>query len=523
MYTIPSSILRYNLILIVIAVRNIIIDMVKQICMFLFTVILELFAGQGSVSILLLIYHFCCSIMIFAVTSITGAAELYVTMGQHMQAAKIISESGEVGWQIAMIEVVRTCPIEEKDTLSYCGEVFNKENEDSFTKETYIKMGNISLLMNLYGRRQMWPEAAKLADENVGKFDVSVFLPYAEFLVSQDLYEDAMVAYRKAGRSDLAKKVLQELTYNAVSESRFKDAAYHFWLLSKEGEDPVPISGIEGSDLPTTNKGAMSVAQQLASFSMKADMYYAYSIVHAYITDPFTSFEPELLFQVSRYILNSLGNTDIIPFGISKAATLYTLARQAMHLGAFKLARHVYDRLSSLQTIHLSKIKKQDEIELDMLIVQAKPVRDDPEILPVCYRCSSTNPLLNPFTNKFAKGDVCTNCGHPFVRSFVNFDILPLVEFVPDSKISDDEAIDLIRQVGNRSKGRGGRGKSSRWKEGKEGESDMMTLDDEGDRGGYDNYQGGGFGEGDDQDLFTRCVNATLESQVSLSIYLSVN
>ena len=449
-------------------------------------------------------------------------------MGQHMQAAKIISESGEVGWQIAMIEVVRTCPIEEKETLQYCGEVFNKENEDSFTKETYIKMGNISLLMNLYGRRQMWPEAAKLADENVGKFDVSVFLPYAEFLVSQDLYEDAMVAYRKAGRSDLAKKVLEELTYNAVSESRFKDAAYHFWLLSKDGEDPRlnsgTNSGIEGSTDQATNKGGMTLTQQLASFGMKADMYYAYSIVHAYITDPFTSFEPELLFQVSRYILNSLGNTDTIPFGISKAATLYTLARQAMHLGAFKLARQVYDRLSSLQTTHLSKIKKQDEIELDMLIVQAKPVRDAPEILPVCYRCSSTNPLLNPFTNKFAKGDVCTNCGHPFVRSFVNFDILPLVEFIPDSKISDEEAIDLIRQVGSRSKGgRGGRGKASGWKEGKEGESDMMTLDDEGDgRGGYDNYQGGGFGEGDDQDLFTRCVNATLESQVSQPVCLSV-
>jgi intraflagellar transport protein 122 len=435
-----------------------------------------------------------------------------------MQAAKIISESGEMGWQIAMIEVVRSCPIEEKETLLYCGEVFNKENEDTFTKETYIKTGNISLLMNLYGRRQMWTEAAKLADENVGKFDVSVFLPYAEFLVSQDLYEDAMVAYRKAGRSDLAKKVLEELTYNAVSESRFKDAAYHYWLLSKEGEDSIAPSVAPEVPVPEHMKGTPTLAQQQASFEQKADLYFAYANVHAYITDPFTSFQPEMLFQVSRYILNALGSAETIPFGISKAATLYTLARQAMPLGAFKLARHVYDRLSMLQTVHLSKIKKQDEIELDMLIVQAKPVRDDPDILPVCYRCSSTNPLLNPFTNKFAKGDVCTNCGHPFVRSFVNFDILPLVEFIPDPRISDEEAIDLIRQEGNRLKGgRGGKGKGAGWKEGKEGESDMMTLDDdEGPRrgAGYDDYQGSSFGGGDDQDMFTRCVNSTLENQV---------
>ena len=439
-----------------------------------------------------------------------GAAELYVSMGQHMQAAKIISESGETGWQVAMIEVVRTCPIEENETLLYCGEVFNKENEDAFTKETYIKTGNISLLMNLYGRRQMWTEAAKLADENVGKFDVSVFLPYAEFLVSQDLYDDAMVAYRKAGRSDLAKKVLEELTYNAVNEARFKDAAYYYWLLSKEGVEGEIAESAAGTI------GAIPLAQQQAAFAHKADLYFAYSNVHAFVTDPFTSFQPEMLFQVSRYILNSLGNSETRPFGISKAATLYTLARQAMPLGAYKLARHVYDRLSMLQTLQLtlSKSKKQDEIELDMLIVQAKPVRDDPDILPVCYRCSSTNPLLNPFTNKFAKGDVCTNCGHPFIRSFVNFDILPLVEFVPEPRISDEEAIELIRQAGGVRMGGGGK---SGWKEGKEGESDMMTLDDDDDgpsRGGYDEYHGSDFRGGDDQDMFTRCVNSTLENQV---------
>lgn len=438
-----------------------------------------------------------------------GAAELYASMGRHMQAAKIISESGETGWQVAMIEVVRTCPVEEKETLLFCGEIFNKENEDAFTKETYMKTGNVSLLMNLYAKRQMWTEAAKLADENAGKFDVLVFLPYAEFLVSQDLYEDAMVAYKKAGRSDLAKKVLEELTFNAVNEARFKDAAYYYWLLSKEGDD--------GQNIEDLSEEAIPLVQQQAIYGQKADLYFAYSNVHAFVTDPFTSFQPEMLFQVSRYILNSLGNSESIPFGISKAATLYTLARQAMPLGAFKLARHVYDRLSMLQTLQLtlSKSKKQDEIELDMLVVQAKPVRDDPDILPVCYRCSSTNPLLNPFTNKFAKGDVCTNCGHPFVRSFVNFDILPLVEFVPDFRISDDDAIELIRQAGGSRAGEGV--EKSGWKEGKEGESDMMTLDDDEDNpphGGYDGYTGSSFRGGEEQDLFTRCVNNALENQV---------
>jgi intraflagellar transport protein 122 len=433
-----------------------------------------------------------------------GASELYVSMGQHMQAAQIVAEAEEAGWPPVLMEVVRSCPPDVKDVLLFCGEAFNKADEDAFARETFLKAGDISQLMSLYAKRQMWAEAAKLADEHEGKFDVSVFLPYAEWLVSQDRYEEAMTAFKKAGRRDLAKKVLEELTFNAVSESRFKDAAYYYWLLSREGEgvDNFPI-------------------QLQSEFEQKADLYFAYANVHTYITDPFTSSQPEMLFQVSRYIINSLGNSDFVPFGISKAATLFTLARQAMALGAFKLAKNAYERLGKMQSLP----RKQEDIEMDMLVVQAKPMRDEPDILPVCYRCSSTNPLLNPFTNKFAKGDVCTNCGHPFVRSFINFDILPLVEFVPDQRISDEDAIDMIRLSP------GDKRRSGGWKEGKEGDADTMTLDADDDAdgggGGRGRYAGGGFeGFGKDHgdgDMFTKCVNSTLEKQKNAYIPTTVD
>jgi intraflagellar transport protein 122 len=147
----------------------------------------------------------------------------------------------------------------------------------------------------------------------------------------------------------------------------------------------------------------------------KADLYYAYAVIYAYVMEPFTTYQPEMLFQVSRIIINSLVISDSIPPGISKTFALYTLAKQAMRLGAYKLARNAYDRLSRLKI----PSNKMEEVELDMLLVQAKPVRDDPEHLPVCYRCGSVNLLLNPFTNRFAKGDVCTNCGH-FVCALVH-------------------------------------------------------------------------------------------------------
>ena len=37
------------------------------------------------------------------------------------------------------------------------------------------------------------------------------------------------------------------------------------------------------------------------------------------------------------------------------------------------------------------------------------------ELLPMCYRCSTTNPLLNN------QGNFCINCRQPFIHSFVSF------------------------------------------------------------------------------------------------------
>ena len=418
-----------------------------------------------------------------------GSAELYLSMGQGMLAATIVAEAAaaaEAGWQKTLIDVVRqsASSADSAEVLNFCGDVFIKHSEDELARETYQKVGNFTMLMTVLVNKQMWAEAAALADANEGKFDMSVFLPYAEYLVAQDRYEEAMKAFRKAGRGDLARAVLEELTFNAVSESRFKDAAYYYWMLSKEAE------------------GGAS-----AEYARKADLYFAFAGVHAYVTDPFTTHQPEALFQVSRFIINSLGSSEGgVPHGVSKAATLYTLAKQAMVLGTFKLARHAYDRLGKMV---MPQTKRQEEVELDMLLVMAKPVRDDPDHLPVCYRCSSTNPLLNPLTNKLAKGDSCTNCGHPFVRSFTSFDVLPLVEFAPDPSISDDDAIELIRQqpgAGGATKSRGKSG--SGWKEGKMDDADVMTLDDD------DYLDKAAMGPGGmEKDSFTRALNLTLETQ----------
>ena len=158
----------------------------------------------------------------------------------------------------------------------------------------------------------------------------------------------------------------------------------------------------------------------------------------------------------------------------------------------------MYDRLGKLK---LSP-RILDDVEVDKLIVQAKPAKDENDLLPVCYRCGAVNPLLNPGINRLAKGDACTSCCHPFIRSFINFDLLPLVEFTPEAKISAEEAIELIRQPHER---RRSRMRGRNWREEKQGGADTLKLDGDDDDG---DDEGGG------SDSFSKCINKSLEKQV---------
>lgn len=171
---------------------------------------------------------------------------------------------------------------------------------------------------------------------------------------------------------------------------------------------------------------------------------------------------------------------------------LYALARQSQALSAFKLARFALDRLNGL----LVPPAWRDAIELSILRVQSKPFSDRDDLVPVCYRCGAANPMLTvtptalacqpaprPRTlhgavraakaatanggraqqaaeadedsaaavasviatlgtddvppPRFTAGDACTNCGCAFVRSFIGFDPLPLVEFVPEGALGE--------------------------------------------------------------------------------------
>ncbi|CAK9047431.1 Intraflagellar transport protein 122 homolog, partial [Durusdinium trenchii] len=147
--------------------------------------------------------------------------------------------------------------------------------------------------------------------------------------------------------------------------------------------------------------------------------------------------------QAKGHLLKEVGipgELGEVPLGISRVYILYALAKQSQSLGAFKLARMAYDKLQVLRV----PPTWQHQIDLACLSIRSKAYSDQDDLLPVCNWCMTTNPLLR------SNLDSCINCGHPFIRTFLGFDILPLVEFQPETDISLEEAQRLIAQEPNR-------------------------------------------------------------------------
>jgi intraflagellar transport protein 122 len=165
-----------------------------------------------------------------------------------------------------------------------------------------------------------------------------------------------------------------------------------------------------------------------------------------------------------------------VPLGISRVYILYALAKQAQNLGAYKLARMAYDKLQVLRV----PPTWQHQIDLSCLSIRAKAHSDQDDLLPVCNWCMTTNPLLR------SNLDSCVNCGHPFVRTFLGFDVLPLVEFQPDLGISMEEALKLINKESSRKQQA-----NDGWRESTRGGAETLTLNDTpmgGDDGGSDMF-----------------------------------
>ncbi|NXA41917.1 IF122 protein, partial [Eudromia elegans] len=376
-----------------------------------------------------------------------AAVEMYLSAGEHMKAIEI---SGDHGWVDMLIEIARKLDKAEREPLSKCAFYFKKLDNPGYAAETYMKVGDLKALIDLHVETHRWEEAFALTEKHP-EFKDDVYVPYAQWLAENDRFEEAQKAFHKAGRQSEAVRVLEQLTHNAVVERRFNDAAYYYWLLSMQCVD------IAQENEQQTNE----MLQKFHHFQHLAEVYHVYHSIQRYTEEPFSFHLPETLFNISRFLLHSL--TKETPLGISKVNTLFALAKQSKALGAYKLARHAYDKLQGLQI----PARFQKSIELGSLTIRSKPFHDSEELVPLCYRCSTNNPLLNNL------GNVCINCRQPFVFSASSYEVLHLVEFYLEDGITDEEAVALIDLEAPRLNKR-----ASKWQEMMSDDAQSLRLDD---------------------------------------------
>ncbi|EQB77808.1 intraflagellar transport protein 122 isoform 1-like protein [Camelus ferus] len=391
-----------------------------------------------------------------------AAVEMYMSAGEH---GKAIELSGDHGWVDMLIDIARKLDKAEREPLLMCAHYFKKLGNPGYAAETYLKIGDLKSLVQLHVETQCWdevwttraisgacasswphhPDAHRLPvpwiethppedrrlcpqsspappsccalafalGEKHPEFKADIYVPYAQWLAENDHFEEAQKAFHKAGRQGEAVRVLEQLTHNAVVESRFNDAAYYYWMLSMQcldiAQDPAQKDVMLG---------------KFHHFQHLAELYHGYHAIQRYTEEPFSFHLPETLFNISRFLLHSL--TKDTPLGISKVNTLFTLAKQSKALGAYKLARHAYDKLQGLQI----PARFQKSIELGSLTVRSKPFHDSEPPAPL-------NPQPCP----------------PFLLSPPEApEVLHLVEFYLEEGITDEEAVSLIDLVAPRHK-----------------------------------------------------------------------
>ncbi|KAH7729605.1 WD-repeat protein 10 [Aphelenchoides avenae] len=341
------------------------------------------------------------------------AADMLMASGDYDKAIRIMIEND---WLERILNAARKLDRSEANLLREIGNYLARKGEYAAAANYFHQINDTKSIVLMHVNAEHWEDAFALVARNPA-FAQDVYLPYANWLAERDMFDEAQIAFAKAGHDGEAFRVLLQLTENAVNESRYMDASCYYRLLATR---------YLSSAAQSTHANAADVNKAKDAME-KADTYYAYEPIFRYVIEPFTNKSLDVLLQMSRFLALKSGAANI-----SKVCVLYTLAKLSRSFGCYKTARQALEQLRTLR----APIQYQSLIDIATVEIRAKPFSDAEEFMPMCYSCGTNNPILG--------GHQCVHCDAEFVYSFVTFEVLPLVEFRIEDGITREEAIDLI-------------------------------------------------------------------------------
>ncbi|KAI1715469.1 intraflagellar transport protein like protein [Ditylenchus destructor] len=312
-----------------------------------------------------------------------------------------------------VINAARKLDRSEANLLREIGNYLAKKREFTAATTIFNRINDVKSIINMHMNAGHWEDALALAERNPS-MNADVYLPYARWLAERDRFDEAQLAYSKAGHDQEALQVLEQLTENAVQESRFADASYYYRIMVAQ--------------LLTTQVGELDhIENRWRELSDYADIYYAYEPLFKYVIEPFTNKSLDILFNMARYLaLHREVNY------VSRVIVLFTLVKLSRTFANYKTARQALEQLRLLR----APTQYQSLIDIATLEIRAKPFSDTEEFQPMCYSCGTSNPILGAHS--------CVHCDAEFVYSFATFEVLPIIEFGITEDLTIEEAIHLI-------------------------------------------------------------------------------
>lgn len=196
-----------------------------------------------------------------------------------------------------------------------------------------------------------------------------------------------------------------------------------------------------------------------------------YAHVNDFSLDIFSTYSSDVILKCCAYLLKKLP-TMKNQFGMQIFQVLYLFSDLARNMNCFSSARVAYDMISKTFMDSL-KGKQKEMLDDDMMTIEVCnlhlhfcccsvsfsslnitmckmfPMEDDERFLDVCVRCGSAQTMLHKKKRKHSEdkelNDFCDTCLHPFIRCMITMEVLPLIEFTIDTKLSKTDAISIMR------------------------------------------------------------------------------
>ena len=315
-------------------------------------------------------------------------------------------------------------------------------------------------------------------------------------------FVDAQRAFALAGMVDAAADVHAQLLAASIAAADLSEASICCVHLAREARAAANRSAPKAATVPHGGDDDDFFVAASTALARLADVYAAAAIVRGYTRMPFSRASSSAIYCAGRVVMAAAaGWTERAsasrlapgPRGAPILDAWYAVARQLPGLGACHAARAALGVVTS--QLHLPA-HWRDAAEAASLAVRTTPDADDDAIAATaCFRCGMRLPILpilppaqekrnrlsfatppsssSPTTSRLRAALTaaltatgvddatrriagptgvagwqpdapCTGCGAALVRSPIDWELLPLVEFTPSTGISHAEAKRLI-------------------------------------------------------------------------------